>query len=97
MGIAAAGAGIGIGVYFLVRHDHTLTGCTASGTNGLELQSEGDHQTYDLIGSTADIKLGSRVRVSGKKKGKSTSGNRTFLVERFSKDLGLCHTLPAPP
>jgi hypothetical protein len=97
VGIAAAGAAIGVGVYFLVRHDHTLIGCTSSGVNGLELLNDGDHQRYNLIGTTADIKEGARIRVSGKKKGKSTGGGQTFLVEKLSKNFGPCHAPSAAP
>jgi hypothetical protein len=90
LGIAAAGAGIGVGVYFLVRHDHSLTGCTSSGAHGLVLRSEGDGQSYDLAGVTANIRPGARVRVSGKKKAKQADGNRMFLVEKLPKDFGPC-------
>jgi hypothetical protein len=89
-GIAVTGAAIGIGIYFLARHDRTLTGCTASGLNGLILQKEHDPETYTLLGVTKDIKPGERVRVSGKKKTKTADGYRTFLVEKVSKDLGPC-------
>jgi hypothetical protein len=89
-GIAVTGAAIGIGVYFLARHDRTLTGCTASGLNGLILHDEHDPRTYTLLGVTADVNPGERVRVSGRKKTKDAGGNRTFLVEKLSKDLGPC-------
>ena len=96
-GIAAVGAGIGVGVYFLVRHDHTLTGCTASVANGMVLQNEGDQQRYYLVGVTENIRPGARVRVSGKRKAKNASGDRTFLVEKLSKDLGPCHAVALAP
>jgi hypothetical protein len=88
--IAAIGAGIGIGIYYAVRHNHSLTGCAVSGANGLQLQSEGDQQSYALMGDVAGIKSGDRVRVSGKK-GKSHAGApRPFLVEKVGKDYGVC-------
>jgi hypothetical protein len=90
VGIAAVGAGIGVGVYFLARHDHTLTGCTASGANGLVLQNEGDRQGFDLAGVTANIRPGVRIRVSGRMKTRQADGNRMFLVEKPPKDLGPC-------
>ncbi len=95
VGIAAVGAGIGVGVYFLVRHDHRLTGCVASGAGGLQIQREADRQTYDLVGVLAGIEPGARVRVSGRKKAKDAGGNRTFLVEKLSKDLGPCPGISA--
>jgi hypothetical protein len=41
-GIAGAGAAIGTGVLYAVHHGHRLTSCTASGSSGLEIVSEGD-------------------------------------------------------
>jgi hypothetical protein len=96
VGIAAVGAAIGIGIYFAARHDRSLTGCTASGTSGIQLRSEGDHQTYALIGDVASIKTGDRVRVSGKKK-KDAGNGRPFLVEKLSKDFGPCKNQAGMP
>jgi hypothetical protein len=96
-GIAGVGAGIGVGVYFLIRHDHTITGCAVSGPNGLVLQSEGDPQSFDLVGVVSGIKPEMRVRVSGKKKGRDAGGNRTFLVEKLAEDFGPCQALAATP
>jgi preprotein translocase subunit Sss1 len=88
--IGAIGAGIGIGIYYAVHHGHSLTGCAVSGASGLQLQNEGDQQSYALIGEVAGIKSGDRVRVSGKK-GKSNAGApRQFLVEKLGKDYGAC-------
>jgi hypothetical protein len=96
-GIAITGAAIGIGIYFLARHDHSLTGCADSGVSGLVLQKDSDPQIYALIGDTAAIKPGQRIRVAGKRKKKDASGNRTFLVEKLSKDLGPCTPQTIPP
>lgn len=96
IGIAAVGAGIGVGIYFAVRHNRSLTGCASSGQNGLQLQSEGDHQVYALIGDVATVKPGDRVRVSGKKR-KSSGGAQPFLVEKVSRDFGACKVQPAAP
>src|SRR5579862_5096432 len=65
--IAVIGAGIGFGVFYAVHQGHSLDGCAVSGANGLELQNRGDQQTYALVGDTAGIKPGERVRISGKK------------------------------
>jgi hypothetical protein len=88
--IAAIGAGIGIGVYYAVRHNHSLTGCAISGASGLQLQSEGDQQSYALVGEVAGIKSGDRVRVSGKKEKSNAGAPRQFLVEKLGKDYGAC-------
>src|SRR3954454_10693096 len=88
MGIAigAIGAGIGVGIYYAVHHNHSLTGCAVSGTNDLELENHGDQQTYSLVGAVSAIKPGNRIRVSGKKVKKSAGPIPQFLVEELSKD-----------
>ncbi len=96
IGVAAAGAAIGIGIYYLVRQPPSITGCAGSGANGLSLKNEGDQRTYLLIGDLANVKTGERIRVSGKKK-KDAAGNPEFLVEKLSKDFGACMVLPATP
>jgi hypothetical protein len=95
VGIAAIGAGIGIGIYYAVHHSHSLTGCAVSGASGLELQSPGDQQTYALVGEIAGIKSGERIRVSGKKEKKSAGGAQQFIVEKLNRDYGSCAVQPA--
>jgi hypothetical protein len=96
VGIAAIGAGIGLGIYFAVRpHGHSLTGCAGSGPDGPELVSENDQQIYALTGELAGIKSGERIRVSGKKEMKKASAPQQFLVEKLNKDLGACKAQPA--
>jgi len=92
-GIAASGAAVGIGVYYLVRRNRSLTGCAVSGPGGLELQNQGDQETYGLVGEIAGIQPGDRVRVSGKKEKKHAGVVRVFLVEKHKKARGSC----APP
>jgi hypothetical protein len=96
VGIAAAGVVIGVGTYYLLRKS-SITGCAVANQNGLELRNESDQQTYMLIGDTADIKAGDRVRVKGKKKKKESSAGRTFLVAKLAKNYGPCRALPATP
>ena len=67
----------------------TLHGCVSSAPNSTILLNEGDRQTYDLIGDMTAIKIGERVKVSGKKK-RDTSGKRYFLVGKLSKSYGAC-------
>jgi hypothetical protein len=91
VGIAAVGAGIGIGIYFVVKHNHSVTGRAASIAGGMTLTTESDKHTYSLIGDVAGIKPGNRVRVSGKKAKEKSSGTAQFLVEKVSKDFGACN------
>lgn len=88
--VAAIGAGIGIAIYVAVHHNHTLTGCASSAANGLQLQNEGDRQTYALIGEVSGIKSGDRIRVNGKKEKANAGVSRQFLVEKLGKDYGAC-------
>ena len=74
----------------------SLHGCVSSAPNSIMLLNEGDHQNYDLIGDTATIKAGQRVKVSGKKK-KDTAGKRYFLVGKLSKSYGACKVSPTAP
>ncbi len=90
VGLVAIGAGIGIGVYVAVHHNHTLTGCTSSGSGGLLLQNHGDQQTYAIVGEVSAVKPEERVRVSGKKSKQKGDGARQFLVEKLDKDFGAC-------
>jgi hypothetical protein len=89
-GVVGAGALVGVGVYFAIHHGHSLTGCTVSGSNGLQLQSQGDQQTYKLVGEIAEIKPGERIHVSGKKQKVNTAVPREFLVEKLNKDFAPC-------
>jgi hypothetical protein len=92
--LVAVGVGVGVGIYFAVHHGHALTGCAESGANGLELQGQGDRQTYALIGDIAAIKPGNRVRVAGKKEKRNAGGVQQFLVEKLAKDYGVCAAAP---
>src|ERR1700676_2097491 len=87
--IGAIGAGIGIGIYYAIHHNHSLTGCAVSGVNGLELESN-DQQRYSLVGAVYAINPGERIRVSGNRVKKTGGPTPQFLVEQLSKDYGPC-------
>ena len=90
VGIVAAGAALGVGIYFAVKHSHTVTGCARSTADGMTLTTASDKHTYSLTGDVAGIKPGNRVRVSGKKEKEKSTGSAQFLVEKVSKDFGAC-------
>jgi hypothetical protein len=99
-GVAVAGAAIGIGIYYSVSHSHhSIKGCAVSGPNGLELQNEGDHQTFLLLGITTDVKPGDVVSLKGKKTkaAKGSTSDPTFVVEKLAKNYGACKVAPAKP
>ncbi len=87
--IVVIGAAIGIGIYVAIHHGSTITGCAASGPNGLTLENEGDQQIYALMGDVAAVKPGDRMRVSGKKK-KASGATHPFLVDKVKTDFGAC-------
>ncbi|HEX4019892.1 MAG TPA: hypothetical protein VHX63_02005 [Acidobacteriaceae bacterium] len=94
--IVAVGVLIGVGVYFAVRHGHSLKGCASSGPGGMQILNEGDQQMYALSGDVNGIKTGDRVRVSGKKK-KDAGNSRQFVVTKLSKDYGTCKVATVTP
>jgi hypothetical protein len=86
--VIGVGAAIGVGIYFAVHANHSVTGCTIAVAGGLQLQQ--DQQTWSLVGSIAAIKPGERIRVSGKKQKKIAGAPRPFLVEKLARDYGAC-------
>lgn len=89
--LIGAAAGVGVGVYFLVRAPHSITGCVSNDANGMQLTDERSTKPYLLEGDSAAVTPGQRVRVHGKP-GKDSSKRRTFAVEKVSKNFGACKT-----
>ena len=96
-GIVIATAAIVVVVVLVIKRPPSIKGCAVSNQSALEVQNEGDQRTYMLIGDTANIKAGERVRVTGKKKKKDGSGSQTFVVEKLAKNYGACKVLPTTP
>lgn len=90
IGLAAVGAGVGLGVYFAVRHDGSLTGCAMKSADGLQLEIQGAGETYALVGEVDGIKAGERVRLAGRKEKPNPGVARLFLVSKVKKDYGAC-------
>jgi hypothetical protein len=96
---AAVVVGATVGITLAVQnHNHTLHGCAFSGPGGLELRTD-DSKNYALEGSAATIKVGDRLKLHGSKlkKTKDSTGNQVFVVEKVSKDYGLCPAGAAAP
>jgi hypothetical protein len=92
---AAVGGGIVVGAIILVevnKSHHTVRGCVSAGPNGLVVHNESDNANYALVGVTANTKVGDRVRLHGSKdkKSKDSPADRTFVVEKVTKDYGPC-------
>lgn len=102
-GAEVAGAIVGVSAVIVgavvlveVHHSHhTLKGCVASTSDGLQMISASGGETYALSGATTGLKVGDTVRVHGVKHKKKGSAERTFVVEKLSKDYGPCMAAPA--
>jgi hypothetical protein len=87
--LIGAAVGVGVGVYFLVRAPHNITGCVSNDEGGVQLSDEKSMNRYLLEGESAGVTPGQRVRVSGKP-GKDASKRRTFFVKKVSRNYGDC-------
>ena len=58
--------GVGVGVYFIVRAPHNITGCVSDVDGGLQLTDEKGTNHFLLEGETTALKPNERVRLSGK-------------------------------
>jgi hypothetical protein len=94
IGIVAVSAALVVITVVIVhesRKKRTVTGCVASGANGMSVTDEKDKRIYALSGNTADIKQGDRVTLQGKK-AKPTGANAPLAWEvgKQTKDFGAC-------
>jgi len=97
--MAAVVVGTTVGVTLAVQnHRHTLQGCVFSGPVGLELRTS-DSKIYALEGNASTIKVGDRLKLHGSKlkNTKDSTGDQVFVVEKLSKDYGLCPVVVAAP
>ncbi len=83
-------------MYFVLRQPR-LTGCVVQAADGLEIMNESDSQTYLLSGDTTGIKVGERIKITGKRQKKNASGPRPLLVTSLKKDYGSCKIPPLKP
>jgi|HubBroStandDraft_5_1064220.scaffolds.fasta_scaffold16240_3 hypothetical protein len=95
--IVLVGVEMGESIFSLFHRDHSITGCTVTMPNALQLQSRDDGKTYDLVGRLAGIKPGERVRIVGRKLKKTADAPRLFLVEKVSQSFGACTAEAAKP
>jgi len=97
-GIAAGAVVITVVAILAVRHHNSIAGCTVSGPYGLDLHAE-DGRNFALLGATAGVKAGERIKVSGsrKKKVDGVTDRESFVVSKVAKDYGSCTPVPATP
>ncbi len=93
IGGIAGGAVVLGGIGYLIYHEThkhpTITGCIASGPDGLSLTGQKDKKVYALSGNLAALKTGEQFAIKGKKR-KDSTGKRIFQVEQVAGDLGAC-------
>jgi hypothetical protein len=94
--LIGATAGIGVGVYLLVRAPRNITGCVSEVDGNLELTEEKAMNHYLLAGEIAAMKPSEQVRLAGKP-GRGKNGKRTFFVKKLSRDYGSCKVDSALP
>jgi len=94
IGIVAVSAALVVITVVIVhesRKKRTVTGCVASGANGMSVTDEKDKRIYALSGNTADIKPGDRVTLQGKNaKSKDAKAPLAWDVNKETKDFGAC-------
>ena len=89
-GVAAGLVVVGVLIYHGThKHASSMTGCVASGADGLTLRNEKDKKVYALSGYSAALTAGERVTVQGEKV-KGASGKASFQVAALAKDFGAC-------
>jgi hypothetical protein len=97
-GIIAGAAVITVVAILEVRHHNSVAGCTVTSANGLDLQTENGRDLV-LLGATAGIKAGERIKVTGsrKKKVDGITDRESFIVSKVARDYGSCTPVPATP
>jgi hypothetical protein len=86
-GIAVAGAGIGIGVTYLILHNRGITTGCVTETGGRKVLTTGS-KSYSLIEGGSALAPGERYKLKGQISGSATE--RTFTVGKIVKNLGSC-------
>lgn len=88
----AAAAGIAV-TYLMLRSRKSVVGCVSESAAGTELRDT-KGQTYVLDAPNISLKMGDRVKLSGRKT-KSDTGAPGFAARKLVKDYGPCGTQTA--
>ena len=86
-GIAITGAGIGIGVTYLILHNRGITTGCVTETGGRKVLTTGS-KAFSLIETGPALAPGERYKLKGRTSGPSSA--RVFTVDKMLKDLGGC-------
>jgi len=92
-------AGIAVGTVVIIAvhsSHHNIKGCAYSDKDGLHIKDGDTAKNFVLTGATPNIKVGDIVKVHGSKvkQTKGEPGDQTFVVEKLSKDYGVCAAQP---
>jgi hypothetical protein len=90
VGAVAAITVVGILIHREAHKHPSITGCVATGADGLNLKNEKDKEIYTLSGDSTALRAGERVTLKGKKI-KDSGGKPSFQVEGLTKDYGTCN------
>ena len=92
VGIIVAPVAVAVTVTLLILHykhkKSMITGCVASGANGMSLTDEKDKRTYTLSGDPVGVKPGDRMTLEGKRK--QSGQTPVFEARSVTKDFGAC-------
>ena len=86
-GIAITGAGVGIGVTYLILHNRGITTGCVTENGGRKVLTTGS-KAYSLIETGPALAPGERYKLKGRTSGPSSA--RVFAVDKMLKDLGRC-------
>jgi hypothetical protein len=90
LGVVAVVAVVAILVVHQSHKPHTITGCVASGPNGMTLTDEKNKRVYTLSGETAGVKPGERFALEGKKISPNAGKPLLWETKAVASDLGAC-------
>jgi hypothetical protein len=90
VGVAVAITVSGVLIYHETHKHPSITGCVATGADGLTLQNEKDNKVYALSGNSAALGVGERDTLKGNKV-KNSNGRASFQVDKLTKDYGKCN------
>jgi hypothetical protein len=87
--VVGVAVGIAVVIYLVVPKEKKIEGCVAPSDHGLQLTSEGNHESYALTGESANLQAGTRVKLKGKLL-KKHAGVREFEVRQVLRQEGAC-------
>jgi hypothetical protein len=96
VGIVVAAVAVVVVVILVIHHEavkgKTITGCVSSGVNGMTITDQKNQRVYALLGNTAGIAPGERLKLHGwKLNPQGTDTMPGWEATGVVKDLGVCH------